>query len=157
MYLRLFVILIFSFSFIKVSSAQKKSKQEKKLARYSEEKQRLRDTLFLFETSRITEPFLSNDWSGGYLSFRGVDLRIQEMDWMDARGNRTRWRELTKLRTYSVFENDAENCIRVSFAFDLLGNSYSATIFHGLDKKSVLTIRNSYGNVVKYSGKLKKR
>ena len=64
---------------------------------------------------------------------------------------------MTKLNTYRVIENDAENTIMVNFEIEILGQSYSAIIGHGFNQKCEWTIRISYGKVVKYSEKLKKQ
>ena len=156
MRLRFICLVLLTVISLQSITGQKKSRKDRKRDRYELQKKSLRDTTFFFITNKILYPFTSNDWSGGYLNINGSKLRVQELDWLESPNSRIRWREITSLNNYSIERNKAEESSTVSFDCMLKGQPYFFTITHGWEKPAELTIRNSQGKEVRYSGKVKK-
>ena len=121
------VILVLLISIVSIPSmnaqktSKKKTKQERKAEEFLKLKQTVRDSSFFYQTTEIIAPYIASNWSGGYLSVQGTMLRVQQLDWVDALGKKTRLQEVVALKNYRVTENELTNKMTVTFECVLQG------------------------------------
>lgn len=157
------VILVLFISIVSMPSlhaqkaSKKKTKQERKAEQFLKLKQTVRDSSFFYQTTEIIAPYIASNWSGGYLSVQGTMLRVQQLDWVDSQGEKTRLQEVTELKSYRVTENEVTNKTTVTFECSLKGKPYLFTITFDAGRKSELVIQKTHGELVKYTGRFKTR
>jgi len=141
-------------------SAQKKkgkrlTKHEKKIQKFELQKQAMIDTAFVFQTTHIKVPAISQHKTGGYLNIEDNEIHIQEIDWVEADNSLSRIRNQADLEEYTIIKSIAPNVIAVQFRGLIKGVSYDFSIRNSLADGSELTLSIRGRQTVIYSGKVK--
>ena len=151
------IILLILLSFQSVDAqnkSKKKSKKEKKIAQFQKLKEHAQDTAFVFQTKKILSPYIANNWSGGYLSVERQSIRIQELDWVNAQGQKTRLKDGAKLSNYLVVADEVNYSFTVTFNCQINGSLYLFTFINSIKDGGNLKITRG-SESVSYSGKFK--
>ena len=134
--------------------AKKKSKQEKKMERYEKQKQAIIDSNFVFITKKIVTPYVESNWSGGYLNIERKFVRIQELDWVNSSGTKTRLNERAAIQNYRVLSNPNTSDLLIQFNTQIRARRYDISITFSAVNKHELVMRSG-NETVRYTGKFK--
>lgn len=152
------ILILLTLGTLQVGVAQKKSKKKSKEARKTEQYQRYKqaftDTTFFFQTEKILLPYTPYNGTGGYFAIEPSKVRVQEIDWVNATGEKSRMRTVGALEGYSARWNDQLRSLKASFTCVIKGERYFFDISYSIDDGGQIDIRKG-NEAMRFEGKIK--
>ncbi|SFR52106.1 hypothetical protein SAMN04490243_2553 [Robiginitalea myxolifaciens] len=134
--------------------SKKKSKEERKTEQYQRYKQAMIDTTFFFQTEKIVLPYTPYNGTGGYFAIEPSKVRIQEIDWVNATGDKSRIRTVGVLEGYQTRWNDQTRSLQADFSCVIKGERYLLQISFSIDSGGQIDIQKG-NEKMRFEGKIK--